>query len=118
MAIPRIVPYLVGDLDAVKRFYTVVLGLEVAMDGADFLGFRSPDNPSAQLVASAPGVEEPVPSLGIDVGDPEAVDAAHAAVLAQGLEVVYPRTDEPWGIYRFFVRDPTGAVISVLAHRA
>jgi len=25
-------------------------------------------------------------------------------------------TDEPWGIRRFFVRDPAGTVISVLAH--
>jgi hypothetical protein len=24
--------------------------------------------------------------------------------------------DEPWGDYRFFVRDPHGVVISVLAH--
>jgi uncharacterized glyoxalase superfamily protein PhnB len=37
-------------------------------------------------------------------------------VLARGFEVVYPLTDEPWGIRRFFVRDPRGTVISILAH--
>jgi hypothetical protein len=30
--------------------------------------------------------------------------------------VVYGPADEPWGIRRFFVRDPSGTVISVLAH--
>ena len=119
MAIPRIVPYLEStDFDAVKAFYVNVLGLEVAMEkpGSDFLGLSSPDNSSAQIVVAAEGVEEPQPRMGIDVGSPEAVDAAHDAAIRDGLEVVYPLTDEPWGIRRFFVRDPTGAVISVLAH--
>ena len=122
MAIPRIVPYLQSaDLEAIKEFYVAVLGLEVAMeepDMPDFLGLFSPDNPSAQIVVAAAGVEQPLPSFGVDVGDPEAVDAAHAEALRRGLEVVYPPTDEPWGIRRFFVRDPSGSVISVLAHRS
>ena len=119
MAIPRIVPYLEsGDFDAVKAFYVGVLGLEVAMEepGSDFLGLSSPDNPSAQIVVAAEGVEKPQPRMGIDLGSPGAVDAAHDAAVRDGLEVVYPLTDEPWGIRRFFVKDPTGAVVSVLAH--
>ncbi|MDQ3586960.1 MAG: VOC family protein [Actinomycetota bacterium] len=121
MAVPRIVPYLEsGDFGSVKDFYVSVLGLEVAMESAefpDFLGLASPENRSAQIVVAAEGSECPMPSFGVDVGDPAAVDAAHEAALERGLEVVYPLTDEPWGIRRFFVRDPTGAVISVLAHR-
>ncbi len=119
MAIQRIVPYLESaDFDAVKEFYVGVLGLEVAMEepGLDFLGLSSPDNSSAQIVVAAAGVEKPQPHMGIDLGSPEAVDAAHDAAVRDGLEVVYPLTDEPWGIRRFFVEDPTGAVISVLAH--
>jgi hypothetical protein len=30
--------------------------------------------------------------------------------------VIYGPVDEPWGVHRFFVRDPHGVVISVLAH--
>jgi catechol 2,3-dioxygenase-like lactoylglutathione lyase family enzyme len=123
MAIPRIVPYLESpDFEAVKAFYVDVLGLEVAMEepGSPFLGLASPDNRSAQILVAAEGVERTMPiaraRLGIDVGSPEAVDAAHAAAVRDDLEVVYPVTDEPWGIRRFFVRDPTGAVVSVLAH--
>jgi catechol 2,3-dioxygenase-like lactoylglutathione lyase family enzyme len=120
MPVSRIVPYLEsGDFDAIKDFYVGVLGLEVAMyePRSAFLGLASPDNRSAQIVVAAPGVEEPRPQMGIDVGDPAAVDAAHAEVLRRGLEVVYGPADEPWGIRRFFVRDPSGAVVSVLAHR-
>ena len=84
----------------------------------DFLGLSSPDNASAQIVVAAAGVERPLPRFGVDVGGAAAVDSAHAEALRRGLEVLYPPTDEPWGIRRFFVRDPSGAVISVLAHRS
>ena len=30
---------------------------------------------------------------------------------------VYPLTDEPWGVRRFFTRDPNGVVVNVLSHR-
>jgi uncharacterized glyoxalase superfamily protein PhnB len=44
------------------------------------------------------------------------VDAAHAEILRRGLRVVYPVADEPWGVRRFFVEDPGGTVVSILAH--
>ena len=31
-------------------------------------------------------------------------------------EIVHPLTEEPWGVRRFFVRDPTGVVVNVVAH--
>ena len=118
MAVRRVMPYLEGDdFEALKDFYSGLLGLEVGMEGDDFLGLGSPDVQSAQLVASRTGRERPQPHMGVDVGTADAVDAAHAEAERRGLEVVYPVTDEPWGIRRFFVRDPTGAVVSVLAHR-
>lgn len=40
-------------------------------------------------------MENPPPRFGIDVGDPEAVDAAHAETVRRGLRVVYPLTNEP-----------------------
>jgi uncharacterized glyoxalase superfamily protein PhnB len=29
---------------------------------------------------------------------------------------VHPLTEEPWGVRRFFVRDPNGVVVNVVAH--
>jgi catechol 2,3-dioxygenase-like lactoylglutathione lyase family enzyme len=62
-------------------------------------------------------MENPQPHFGVDVGDPGAVDAAHEEALRLGLRVVYPLTDEPWGVRRFFVEDPGGTIVNVLAHR-
>ncbi len=116
MVIKRIVAYADGDdLAASRDFYVEVLGLEVAMEDP-VLGLRSPTNPTAQVIIPPHGMENPLPRFGIDVGDPTAVDAAHTEAVRRGLRVVYPLTDEPWGVRRFFVADPSGTVVNVLAH--
>ncbi|GAB3456506.1 VOC family protein [Actinophytocola sediminis] len=116
--ISRIVPYAGGaDLNASRDFYVEVLGLEVAMTDP-VLGLRSPDNPAAQVLIPPAGMEHPQPHFGIDLGEPALVDAAHAEAGRRGLRVVYPLTDEPWGVRRFFVEDPGGTVVNVLAHLA
>ena len=112
----RVIPYANGaDLDASRAFYTDVLGFEVAMEDP-ILGLTSPANRSAQVLVSPPGFQDPQPHFGIDLGEPEAVDAAHTAALERGLRVVYALRDEPWGVRRFFVEDPSGTIINVLAH--
>lgn len=116
MSVSRIVPYPGGsDISASRDFYGTVLGLEVAMEDP-VLCLRSPANPQAQVILSPPGFEDPQPSLGVDVGSPAAVDAAHAEAMKRGLRVVYPLTDESWGVRRFFVEDPGGTIVNVLAH--
>ena len=114
--IKRVVAYADGDdLVASRDFYVKVLGLQVAMEDP-VLGLTSPSNPTAQVLIPPRGMENPQPRFGVDVGDPEAVDAAHAEAVRHGLRVVYPLTNEPWGVRRFFVEDPSGTVVSVLAH--
>jgi len=83
---------------------------------APVLGLHAPDLASAQVIVCPRGFETPQPDFGIDVGDPGAVDQAYAGVHDRGLRVVYPITDEPWGVRRFFVEDPDGRIINVLAH--
>jgi catechol 2,3-dioxygenase-like lactoylglutathione lyase family enzyme len=115
--INRIVPYVETDnFETVTDFYTGVLGLELTMEHDDFLGMASPANRSAQILVAAPGTNPQQARMGFDVGTPAAVDAVHSECRRRGLEIVYPITDEPWGIHRFFVRDPSGTVINVLAH--
>ena len=116
MRIERIIPYADGgELTASRDFYREVLGLEVGME-EPVLGLNSPANPKAQLIIPPVGMEDPQPRFGIDVGEPEAIDAIHSEVLRRGLSVVYPLTDEPWGVRRFFVQDPGGTIVNVLAH--
>lgn len=116
MSVARIHPYPSGtDIAASREFYADVLGLEAVMEDP-VLCLASPDNPTAQVILVRPGFENPQPALGVELGDPDAVDAAHAEAVRRGLRVVYPIRDEPWGVRRFFVEDPGGSVVNVLAH--
>jgi catechol 2,3-dioxygenase-like lactoylglutathione lyase family enzyme len=114
MAVQRIMPYHEStDFEATRAFYTEVLGLEEGNFGGGYIGFGSG---RSQVLFAEPGVEPPLPDMGVDVASRAAVDAAHAQAVRAGHEVVYGPVDEPWGVRRFFVRDPNGVVISVLAH--
>lgn len=115
MPVTRIIPYAHGDDAASRRFYVDLLGLEVAMSEPR-LGLRSPVNPTAQVIVTPAGAEEPAPAFGVDLGDPSEVDAAHEQAVERGLRIVYALRDEPWGVRRFFVEDPGGTVVNVLAH--
>src|SRR3954471_7988150 len=116
MGVRRIVAYAAGhDLSASRDFYVEVFGMHVAME-EPVLDLQSPDNPTAELIIGAQEMQNAAPSFGIDVGEPAAVDAAHAEVVKRGLRVVYPIRNEPWGVRRFFVEDPGGTIVNVLAH--
>jgi len=116
MAIERIVPDLHAEDPAAGRgFYADVLGLEVVMDHGWIVTYADPANPRAQLSVMREDASAPVrPDVSIEVDD---VDAAYAAAVRLGHEIVHPLTDEPWGVRRFFVRTPQGVVVNVLAHR-
>jgi catechol 2,3-dioxygenase-like lactoylglutathione lyase family enzyme len=111
----RIVPDLQSEDPAASReFYAEVLGLEVAMDQGWIVTFAAPDNPAAQLSVMRADASAPVqPDVSIEVDD---VDGAHAAARRLGCEIVHPLTDEPWGVRRFFVRDPSGRILNILTH--
>ena len=114
MAVQRIIPYHESrDFDATRAFYTRVLKLEEGSFGGGYVGFGSGQ---AQVLFAPPSVEPLLPDMGIDVGSRAAVDAAHTEAVQAGHDVIYGPVDEPWGVRRFFVRDPNDVVISVLAH--
>lgn len=115
MAVRRIVPNLrTDDPGASRDFYSGLLGLEVVMDHGWIATLAAPGRPDVQLSVMGDDASAPVaPDVSIEVED---VDAVHAEAVRRGLEVVHPLTDEPWGVRRFFVRDPTGTVVNVLGH--
>ena len=111
----RIIPNLnVDDASTGHEFYTEFLGLEKQFDLGWVASFRSPSNPSAQISLVARDASAPEQSsLTVAVAD---VDAAYAEAQRRGYEIVHPLTTEPWGLRRFFVRDPHGIVINVAGH--
>lgn len=115
MGVRRVVPDLtVRSLTASKDFYGDVLGLQPVMDHGWIVTLADPERPGAQVSLMTHDETAPViPDASIQVDD---VDACHAAAVERGAEIVHPLTDEPWGVRRFFVRDPDGHVINVLTH--
>ena len=116
MTVRRVVPDLHGERPVESRaFYEEVVGLELRMDLGWIATFVSPVNETAQVTVIAADATAPVtPNLSIEVED---VDGVHARAVAGGHEVVYGPADEPWGVRRFFVRDPNGAIVNVMQHR-
>ena len=120
-AIRRAMPVVVTeDPEGSRAFYVDFLGFTVGMEQDGFLMLKSPSVPTTQVILTwaHPNVMDPqVHRLDIstEVAD---VDAAHADALARGLDIVYPLTDEAWGIRRFFVREPSGAIVNVTSHIA
>ncbi len=54
-----------------------------------------------------------LPNVSVEVAD---VDIVHAQAIERRFEIVYPITDEPWGVRRFFVVDPNGTVLNIMSH--
>jgi catechol 2,3-dioxygenase-like lactoylglutathione lyase family enzyme len=116
MSVSRVVPNISSDrFDECRTFYVELLGFEVAMDMRWIMTFVSPTNPTAQIsVVRSDATAPVVPQLSVEVAD---VDAVHAEAVRRGLEIVYPLTDESWGVRRFFVIDPNRVVLNVVSHR-
>ena len=115
MTVNRAVPNIASDRPAETRaFFVDLLGFEVAMDLGWVVTVASPTNSSAQVTIIGSG-DPAAPGISVDVAD---VDAVHARAVEQGLEVAYALRDEPWGVRRFMLREPSGTLVNVVTHRS
>ena len=115
MIVKRIITnFATSDVSKARRFYTDILGLEVAMDLGWIVTFASPAQMAPQLsVATEGGSGTPVPDVSIEVDD---LDEVERRVREEGLVIEYGPTIEPWGVRRFYVRDPLGRLVNILTH--
>ena len=115
MPINRIVPNIESKAPEKSiEFYEKFLGLEVAMNMGWIITFISERNPRSQISVIRPnGTDVPHPDVSMEVED---VDQMFTNAKEQNIEIIYPITDEPWGVRRFFVKDPNGKVINILSH--
>lgn len=116
MAVKRIVANIAAAQTASARlFYGEVLGLDVAMDLGWIVTFAADTRAAPQIsIASEGGSGAPVPDLSIEVDN---LHEVHARARAKGFAIEYGPVAEPWGVTRFFVRDPFGRLVNILAHR-
>lgn len=115
MAVKRIVPVIAAtSLADARAFYGDILGMEVLMDHGWIVTYGSDAPTTPQLsIATAGGSGAPVPDLSIEVDD---LDAVLRRIEAAGVPLVYGPVVEPWGVRRFFVRDPLGRLLNILCH--
>lgn len=104
------------DPKAARSFYRELLELEVLMDNDWIVTYGSEEKMKVQIsFVSQGGSGAPTPDLSIEVDD---LDEVLARVKAAKLPIEYGPVDEPWGVRRFFVRDPFGNLVNILAHPA
>jgi predicted enzyme related to lactoylglutathione lyase len=118
MSIRRIVPNIVSSHpDLCRDFYAGFLGLRVGMDMDWIVTYVSQENPTAQISVvrgNSPPTADRSITLSVEVAD---VDHAHQEAVRRGYPILYPLTNEPWGVRRFHVADPNGIVINVMCHQ-
>ena len=115
MKVKRIVANIASaEPKAAQRFYRDVLGLELVMDLDWIVTYGTREKMTVQIsFASAGGSGAPTPDLSIEVDD---LDEALSRVKKANIPIEYGPADEPWGVRRFFVRDPFGKLVNILAH--
>lgn len=102
------------NIDAAKQFYQDILGLDLLMDHDWIATYGSDDHQNIQIsFASEGGSGTSVPDLSIEVDD---VNEALRRMKDSNVTIEYGPVDEPWGVRRFFVRDPFNKLINILAH--
>lgn len=115
MKIRRIVANVAAsDVEKAHAFYHDVLGLELMMDLGWIRTYGSDFKMTVQVsFLSEGGSGTPVPDVSIEVDD---LETALKRVENAGIPIEYGPESEPWGVRRFYVRDPFGKLINILQH--
>ncbi len=115
MKVKRIVANIsTSSLEKVDQFYKDVFGLDILMDQGWIRTYGSSEEMSVQIsFASEGGSGTPVPDISIEVDD---IEEALDRVKKANIPVEYGVVSEPWGVRRFYIRDPFGKLINVLQH--
>lgn len=116
MTVRRIVANVaVAEIEAARGFYSDILGMEVVMDHGWIATYASAGSAAPQVsFATEGGSGTPVPDLSIEVDD---VDEMHRRMVQAGIRIEYGPASEPWGVRRFYARDPFGRLVNILSHR-
>ncbi|GIP37429.1 glyoxalase [Paenibacillus sp. J31TS4] len=115
MIVKRIVPNIhTPEMEKARAFYQDALGLTLLMDHGWIATYGSKEYSQVQIsVASQGGSGTETPELSIEVDD---IEEAYERMQQAGFPIVYGPVNEPWGVRRFFVRDPYNKLVNILAH--
>lgn len=115
MNVRRIVANLASaDPSASAAFYREIFGLSEVMNLDWIATVAASGTMMPQLsVAREGGSGTAVPIISIEVAD---LDIVLVRLASAGKTPEYGPVDEPWGVRRFYIRDPDGHLINVLRH--
>jgi catechol 2,3-dioxygenase-like lactoylglutathione lyase family enzyme len=103
-----------SDIEKATAFYEKLLGLKVLMDLGWIRTYGSSSKMTIQVsVMSEGGSGTAVPDMSIEVDN---IEQALTRARKAGIPIEYGPATEPWGVRRFYVRDPFGKLINVLQH--
>jgi catechol 2,3-dioxygenase-like lactoylglutathione lyase family enzyme len=116
MAVRRIVANIAAArIDAARAFYGDALEMKVVMDLGWITTFAADGSVAPQIsIATDGGSGTPVPDLSIEVED---LIEVHHRMQTAGFRIEYGPVTEPWGVRRFYVRDPFERLVNVLEHQ-
>lgn len=102
------------DITKARYFYEEILGLDQLMNLGFIATYGSHEKMDTQIsFLSEGGSGTPVPDLSIEVDD---LDNALARMKEAGFAIEYGPVKEPWGVRRFYVKDPFGKLVNILIH--
>ena len=115
MTVKRIVAnVMTQDIARAQAFYGDILGMDIVMNHGWIVTYSSGEAMTTQVsFAREGGSGTPVPDISVEVDN---LDEVYDKALAAGMTINYGPASEPWGVRRFFVRDPFGRLVNILSH--
>ena len=114
MEINRIVPIIsINEVEKIKRFYLNTLGFKVVFDGKGYLGLKAPGSKGPEVSFMIPEAGQPCfNGAGLTycflVDD---VNKEYKQLSEQGVTMLQPLRDNPWGDRSFIIADPIGVAL-------
>lgn len=102
------------DISKARQFYEEILGLDQLMNLGFIATYGSHEKMPIEIsFLSEGGSGTLTPDLSIEVDD---LDTALIRIKEAGIPIEYGPVEEPWGVRRFYVRDPFGKLVNILVH--
>lgn len=116
MKVKRIVSNIASENpEKADAFYREIFGLDLLTDIGWFRMYGGSSETTVQLnIATEGGAGAAVADISIEVDD---LDIAIERVKRAKIDIEYGPITEPWGLRRFYVRDPFGKLINVLQYQ-
>lgn len=102
-------------IEDAKHFYQDILGLDLLMDHGWIATYGDTQTKMGIQISFATegGSGTPVPDLSIEVDD---LDEVLRRIKTAGFPIEYGPVEEPWGVKRFYTRDPFNKLVNILVH--